>query len=60
VFKAWNATVYDVGIIKSKTVREYKLWHQAEFTLGTLGYALLNDTNTIINLIYATLMASAL
>ncbi|MFH1307747.1 MAG: hypothetical protein ABIH72_02760 [archaeon] len=41
-----NATVYDVGILKNNTVREYKLWHHARVYEGSnsLGYALDNDT----------------
>jgi len=41
-----NTTIYDVGIIKNNTVREYKLWHYASIYNGSnsLSFALQNNT----------------
>ncbi len=41
-----NTSIYDIGILKNNTVREYKLWHSGEIYNGTnsLSYALTNDT----------------
>ena len=41
-----NASIYDIGILKNNTIREYKLWHSGEIYYGinSLSYALTNDT----------------